>query len=159
MRPTPAFMLAHPAHLIALGFGTGLAPIGPGTVGTLLAIPFYAVLLGYYSPLEIFALCLALFLVGVWACGRTGRDLGVSDHGGMNWDEVVAFLIVLTFIPTAWTWQLAAFVLFRLFDIVKPPPIRRIDMRVKGGFGVMLDDIFAAFYTLLVLATAKAILQ
>ena len=159
LRLTPAFMLSHPAHFIALGFGTGLAPLGPGTVGTLLAIPLYVVLRGRFTALEILVLCVALFILGIWACGRTGRDLGVSDHGGMNWDEIVAFLVVLTFIPETWAWQLAAFVLFRLFDIVKPPPIRRIDTHVKGGFGVMLDDVFAAFYALLVLAMAKAALQ
>lgn len=158
MRPTPAFMLAHPAHFVAMGFGTGLSPFGPGTVGTLLAIPLYAVLLGYFTPLEVLALCVLLFSIGVWACDRTGRDLGVDDHGCMTWDEIVAFLVVLTFIPPVLNWQASAFVLFRLFDILKPPPIRRLDQRIKGGIGAMLDDLCAAFYTLLVLAVFKLVL-
>lgn len=159
MRPTAAFMLAHPAHFIALGFGTGLAPFAPGTIGTLLALPLYAVLRGWLSELQIFALCLPLFVLGIWACARTGRGLGAADHGSMNWDEVVAFLAVLCFIPATWGWQALAFVLFRLFDILKPPPIRRLETRVKGGFGVMLDDVFAGFYALLVLAIITAVLQ
>lgn len=158
MRPTVAFMLAHPAHFVAMGFGTGLAPIGPGTIGTLLAIPLYAVLLGRFTPLEILALCVLLFSIGVWTCDRTGRDLGVDDHGAITWDEIVAFLVVLSFLPPAWNWQLSAFVLFRLFDILKPPPIRRVDARVKGGIGAMLDDLLAAFYTLLVLSVFKLVL-
>src|SRR5690606_38274610 len=109
MRPTPAFMLAHPAHFVAMGFGTGLSPFGPGTVGTLLAMPLYAVLLGYFTPLEVLALCVLLFSIGVWACDRTGRDLGVDDHGCMTWDEIVAFLVVLTFIPPVLNWQASAF--------------------------------------------------
>jgi len=100
----------------------------------------------------------AFFVVGVWACGRTGRDLGVADHGGMNWDEVVAFLAVLVLTPPALLWQAAAFLLFRFFDVAKPPPIRQIDRAMKGGFGVMLDDVVAAFYTVLVLAVVKRLL-
>lgn len=158
MRPTVAFMLAHPAHFVAMGFGTGLSPIGPGTVGTLLAIPLYAVLLERFTPLEVLALCVLLFSIGVWVCDRTNRDLGVEDHGSITWDEIVAFLAVLTFIPASLNWQASAFVLFRLFDIMKPPPIRRVDTRVKGGIGTMLDDLLAAFYTLLVLAIFKIVL-
>jgi phosphatidylglycerophosphatase A len=158
MRPTVPFMLTHPAHFIALGFGTGLAPFGPGTFGTLLAIPLYVVLAQRFTPLAILLLCVALFVIGIWACGRTARDLGVPDHGAMNWDEVVAFLVVLCFTPAGAGWIIAAFVLFRVFDILKPPPIRHLDAQLKSGFGAMIDDIFAAFYTLLVLAISRAIL-
>ena len=124
-RPGVGFLLAHPAHFIALGFGTGLSPFAPGTVGTLLAFPLYAVLAYWFAPEWVGAAIAAFFLIGIWACGRTGRDLGVADHGGMNWDEVVAFLGVLVFTPPGLAWQAAAFVAFRFFDIAKPPPIRR----------------------------------
>jgi phosphatidylglycerophosphatase A len=154
-RPTAGFLLAHPAHFIALGFGTGLAPVAPGTLGTLLAIPLYDALAEWLAPPALGGTIAGLFLVGVWACGRTGRALGVADHGGMNWDEIVAFLAVLLLAPPGWGWRAFAFVAFRFFDIVKPPPIRHLDRTVKGGFGVMLDDAVAAFYALLALAAAR----
>jgi phosphatidylglycerophosphatase A len=154
-RPTAGFMLAHPAHFIALGLGTGLSPIAPGTVGTLLAIPLYAALARWLAPPGLALAIAALFVLGIWACGRTGRALGVADHGGMNWDEIVAFLAVLLLTPAGWWWQVFAFAAFRFFDIAKPPPIRHLDRTVKGGLGVMLDDAVAAFYTLLVLAAVK----
>lgn len=157
-RPGVGFLLAHPAHFVALGFGTGLSPVAPGTVGTLLAFPFYAVLDYWFAPEWVAAAIAAFFVLGIWACGRTGRDLGVADHGGMNWDEVVAFLAVLFLAPPGLAWQAAAFGLFRLFDVAKPPPIRHVDRKLKSGFGVMLDDVVAAFYTVLVLAAAKRIL-
>lgn len=158
-RPSAAFLLSHPAHFIALGFGTGLAPFAPGTIGTLLAFPLYALLARWLSPVGVLALLPGLFAVGVWACGRTGRALGVADHSSMNWDEIVAFLLVLVFTPPGLVWQAAAFGAFRFFDILKPPPIRYIDRTVKGGFGVMVDDLLAAFYALLVLAAARMALQ
>lgn len=154
VRPGPRFLLSHPAHFIALGFGTGLAPVAPGTVGTLLGFPLYHAMAPSLAPLEM-ALALALlFLLGVWACQRTGRDLGIADHGSMVWDEVVAFAAVLMFTPPGLVWQVFAFLAFRVFDVLKPPPIRWVDARWKGGFGVMADDILAALYTLLVLALA-----
>ncbi len=103
------------------------------------------------------AVLVGLFALGVWACARTGRALGVADHPGMVWDETVAFLLVLFFIPPALVWQAWAFLLFRLFDILKPPPIRQADRRFKSGFGVMFDDLLAAGYTLLVLALWKTL--
>jgi phosphatidylglycerophosphatase A len=156
-RPSAGFLFSHPAHFIALGFGTGLAPVVPGTIGTLLAFPFYAALARWIDPIGILALVPVLFAVGIWACGRTGRALGAADHPGMNWDEIVAFMLVLVFTPPSLVWQVAAFGAFRLFDIVKPPPIRCLDRTVKGGFGVMLDDLLAAFYALLLLALAKLV--
>jgi phosphatidylglycerophosphatase A len=158
MRPSAGFLVSHPAHFIALGFGTGLSPVAPGTVGTLLAFPLYAVLAARLPPGLVAAVVAALFALGVWACGRTGRDLGVADHPGMNWDEIIAFLGVLLLAPPGLAWQAAAFVAFRAFDIAKPPPIRHVDRTVKGGLGVMLDDVVAAFYALLVLALAKRLL-
>ena len=154
-RPTPGFLIAHPAHFIALGFGTGLSPVVPGTFGTLLAIPLFALLAQSLSPLGIAATIAALFMLGIWACGRTGRDLGAPDHGAMTWDEVVAFLAVLLLAPPGGWWTLGAFVAFRFFDMVKPPPIRYVERALKGGLGVMADDAVAAFYTLLLLAVAK----
>ena len=98
---------------------------------------------------------MVFFAIGVWACEVTGRHLGVADHGAMVWDEVVAFLLVLAIVPRELAWQAAAFVAFRFFDVVKPPPIRQLELRFSGGFGVMFDDLLAAGYTLLVLAVIK----
>jgi len=166
-RPGPGFALAHPAHFIALGFGTGLAPLAPGTVGTLLAFPLFILLgwllptvsvFGVVVPLYLFGVIVLFFGIGVWACARTGRDLGIADHSAMNWDEVVAMLLILVFTPSSWAWWAFAFFAFRFFDVVKPPPIRDIDRAMKGGLGVMFDDIVAAFYTLLLIALVKRIL-
>jgi phosphatidylglycerophosphatase A len=153
--PTARFAFAHPAHVIALGLGTGLAPVAPGTVGTALAFPIFMLLDRWLDAPWFFAVIVAFFAIGVWACGRTGRDLGVADHGAMNWDEVVAMLLILLIIPDEWEWWLFAFFVFRFFDVLKPPPIRYIDSTMKGGLGVMFDDIVAAFYTLLVVAAVQ----
>ena len=150
--PTLRFMLAHPAHLVALGFGTGLSPIAPGTVGTLLALPLDALLRATVNDVGYALAVVVAFAVGVWAADRTGRDLGVSDHGAIVWDEVVAFLGVLYFVGAEPVHQAFAFLLFRLFDIVKPPPAGLIDREWHHGIGVMADDLVAAGYTLLVLA-------
>ena len=146
--------MRRPAHVIAYGFGAGLAPFAPGTFGTLLAWPFGWLLGGAPAAVALAAVA-ALFLLGVWACGVTGRDVGVHDHGAMVWDEFVAFLLVLSIVPRTLAWQAAAFVLFRAFDIVKPAPIRWFERRYTGGFGVMFDDLLAAGYTLVALALAK----
>lgn len=149
MPPDFKFVVSHPAHLIAFGFGSGLAPLAPGTVGTLLGLPLFwlTVAIAPDLPNQIILL-IAAFLLGVWACGRSGRALGVADHGGMVWDEIVAFALVLLFTPTGWPWIVAAFALFRLFDILKPWPIRLADTRLKNGFGVMFDDLLAAAYAI-----------
>jgi phosphatidylglycerophosphatase A len=153
------FVYAHPAHFIAFAGGVGLAPFAPGTFGTLIAFPLFSLLSGYAAQwMQIFDLII-FFIVGAWACGITGRSLGVADHGGMVWDETVAFALVLFFTPAGWLWQWAAFGLFRFFDIVKPAPIRYFDRKLKSGFGVMFDDLLAAGYTLLVLAAAKTLLD
>jgi phosphatidylglycerophosphatase A len=158
-RPGARFAFSHPAHVLALGFGAGLSPFAPGTVGTLVAIPLWWWVAGIGEPLPLLGLLLLLFAAGVWACELTGRHLGIADHGAMCWDEVVAFLLVLALTPDDPWWQAAAFFLFRAFDVVKPPPIRKIEKRLKGGFGVMFDDILAAGYTLLVLALVKRFLS
>ena len=144
--PDARFLVSHPAHFIALGFGSGLAPKAPGTFGTLAAIGLYWLLALVLPPVVIAFLAIPLFFVGVWACDRTGRDLGVADHGAMVWDEIVAFLPLAALSSAAWWLQLVAFGLFRLFDIWKPPPIRALEANVKGGMGVMLDDVVAAAY-------------
>ena len=148
--PDARFLLSHPAHFIALGFGAGLAPKAPGTFGTLAAVPIYWALALVLPPLAIAFLSIPLFFAGVWACERTGRDLGVSDHGSMVWDEIVAFLPLLAVSSQDWRLQAYAFVLFRIFDIWKPPPIRELERNVKGGMGVMIDDVVAAFYAYVV---------
>jgi phosphatidylglycerophosphatase A len=155
LRPRPGFAFSHPAHAIALGLGAGLSPYAPGTAGTLAAWAVGAALLPLLSAPAMLALAGALFLAGIWACEVTGRHLGVSDHGAMVWDEVVAFLVILAIIPDELAWQAAAFVLFRFFDIAKPQPVRYFERRYRGGFGVMFDDLVAAAYTLLLLAVFR----
>ncbi len=151
-------MLRHPAHLIALGAGAGLTPIAPGTAGTLVAWLVYIGVAPGRDAWPWLVLLAGLFALGIWACGRTGRALGASDHGAMVWDEIVAFMLVLLFTPAGFLWQAFAFVLFRLFDILKPPPIRYYDRKLKSGFGVMFDDLLAAGYALLVLAGARMLI-
>ncbi|MCW5606426.1 MAG: phosphatidylglycerophosphatase A [Burkholderiales bacterium] len=157
-RPSWGFLLRHPAHFIAFGGGAGLAPFAPGTFGTLLAFPLHWLLTSHLDALPHLATLAVLFAIGVWACRVAGHAAGAPDHGGMVWDETVAFLLVLFFTPDTLYWQAFAFLLFRLFDILKPPPIRYYDRTLKGGFGVMFDDIVAAFYTLLVFALWKTLM-
>ncbi len=162
IRPSARFMLAHPAHILAQGFGSGLSPVMPGTMGTLFAWLSYNVLTvrwpALFTPLNWLLIIAAGFVIGIWACGKTGRDLGVADHGSMVWDEIIAFWLVLVLInPAGFGTQLWAFFWFRLFDMVKPPPIGYFDRHFKGGFGVMWDDILAAFYALLLFALWRSI--
>lgn len=162
VKATARFMLAHPAHIIAQGFGSGLSPIMPGTSGTLYGWLLFAVLSlrwpEIFTPLNWAVIIVLGFALGVWVCEVTGRNLGAADHGSMVWDEIIAFWLVLLFImPADFTTQCWAFIWFRFFDMVKPPPIRYFDRHIKGGFGVMWDDIMAAFYTLLVFALWRAI--
>jgi phosphatidylglycerophosphatase A len=148
--PTWRFILSRPAYFLAFGFGSGLSPKAPGTFGTLVAFPLFWLLAGLSAPIFL-AVVAALFVVGIWVCGAAGKALGVPDHGGIVWDEIVAMLLVLAFAPRTLAGFAAAFVLFRLFDIWKPFPIRWFDRRLKNGFGVMLDDLLAAGYTVLCL--------
>lgn len=158
MRPTARLLMSHPAHFISLGFGAGLSPWAPGTAGTLLAWALYPVIRAPLSEFVFLALLASLFVTGILAAERTGHALGVPDHGGIVWDEMVATWLVLLFTPQTLLWQATAVALFRFFDIVKPPPVRWADRAFKGGFGVMLDDLFAAGYTLLVLAVLVALI-
>ncbi|MES9956459.1 MAG: phosphatidylglycerophosphatase A [Sedimenticola sp.] len=145
----------NPVHLLAFGMGSGAAPKAPGTVGTLAAIPIY---LGvrHLDSVSYLLLVALMFVIGIWLCGRTSSDLGVHDHGGIVWDEWVGFLLALWLIPPGWVWLLAGFLLFRLFDILKPWPIGWLDRRVSGGFGIMLDDLIAGLFALGVLQLAAA---
>ncbi len=159
IKPNWRFLFSHPAHLLAFGFGSGLARKAPGTFGTLVAFPMYWFLAPRMTDLALLLLLAVAFAVGIPVCGRTGKALGVADYGGIVWDEIVAFMLVLLFTPQGWEWSLLAFVLFRTFDILKPPPIRYFDNTWHGGFGVMFDDLLAAGYALLCLAIIKSMLS
>ena len=158
MRPTLRFLLSHPAHCIALGFGSGLSPVAPGTVGTLWAWASFLVIDPRLDDQQWAWALLAAFVVGVWACTRTAQHLGTADPGAIVWDEVLAFWIVLWLVmPTGLGGQFAAFALFRLFDAVKPGPVAWADdlfhgFGWRGGFGIIFDDLVAAFCTLFVIA-------
>ncbi len=146
--PNLRFLLQHPAHLFGLGFGSGLAKKAPGTFGTIVGLPLFWLISIYSVPMQLIMIS-AMFLVGIYFCDATGKALGVSDHGGIVWDEIVAMMLVLTFTPNQWQWWLIAFLLFRLFDIWKPFPIRQCDAKLKNGFGVMFDDLLAAIYAII----------
>lgn len=158
LRPTAAFMLKHPAHLIALGLGSGLSPKAPGTVGSLWGWVSWLLIQHHLStPMQAMVIVVGL-LLGWWACTVTARHLRVCDPGAIVWDEIVAmWLIFFLVMPTDFMGQLAAFALFRFFDAVKPGPVAWADGLFKGfgwrgGFGIVLDDLVAAFCTLLVIA-------
>ncbi len=159
IKPNWRFLFSHPAHLLAFGFGSGLARKAPGTFGTLVAFPMYWFLAPRMTDLALLLLLAVAFAVGIPVCGRTGKALGVADYGGIVWDEIVAFMLVLLFTPQGWEWSLLAFVLFRTFDILKPPPIRYFDNTWHGGFGVMFDDLLAAGYALLCLAIVRSVVS
>jgi phosphatidylglycerophosphatase A len=138
------------AGFFAYGFGSGLAPRAPGTAGTLAALPFAFLL--KQLPLPWYLLVLAgLFALGVYLCGVTSTRLGRHDPGGIVWDEMVGYWLTIALLPLDWIWLLAAFAAFRFFDILKPWPIRAVERRFGGGLGIMLDDIVAALYALVVL--------
>ena len=141
-------VLRNPVHILSFGFGSGLSPVAPGTMGTLIAIPIFLVLT-IFSPIIYFLFVAILFFIGCWASGLTAEALNVPDHPGIVIDEIVGYLITMIFVPITWYWVIFGFLLFRLFDIWKPWPISIIDKQVKGGLGIMLDDVFAALYSLL----------
>ncbi len=157
LQPTFKFLFSHPAHMLSFGFGSGLARHAPGTFGTLVAFPMFWYLAPRLSDAMFIFMLIWLFAIGVWVCDITGHALGVPDYGGIVWDEIVAMLLVLFFTPPGWEWSLLAFVLFRFFDILKPPPIRHFDSNWHGGLGVMFDDLLAAGYALLCMAIIKSI--
>ena len=161
-RPSVAFMLSHPVHWMSLGFGSGLSPIMPGTMGTLFGwLSFYVLTMRWPEifTASVWAAIIVLgFVIGIWLCDKTGQALGVADHGAIVWDEIIAIWLVMLFVmPASFSAQLVAFLIFRAFDMIKPPPIRQFERRFKNGFGVMGDDLIAAFFTLLVLALWRAV--
>ena len=169
LHATPRFMLAHPAHLIALGFGSGLSPKAPGTVGTLWAWLAWLVLSLWLNPLQLGVLIGAGTVVGWWACTRCAQHLGIADPGAIVWDEVVAFWLVLWLAgPLGFVGQLVAFGLFRFFDAAKPGPVAWADALFKlqpgepigwrQGAGILLDDFVAAGCTLAVIAAYRFVL-
>jgi len=143
-------VMTDPVHILAFGFGTGLAPVAPGTVGSLVGVllAWLTLDLGLITQIGI---AVAISVAGIWICGESARRLGIHDHGGIVWDEIAGMYVVLIVAPTTvWAWILA-FGLFRAFDIVKPWPIRDLDHRLQGGVGIMLDDLVAALYAALLL--------
>lgn len=152
--PLALISLKNPWHLLATGFGSGLAPIIPGTMGTLAAIPFYLLLAQLPFYLFVTAVIISA-IVGIKICDITSSDMKVHDHGSIVWDEFVGLWITMSIVPylnlsvTDWKWLLTGFVLFRFFDMVKPWPIGWLDNKVHGGFGIMLDDVVAGFMALI----------
>ncbi|MDE0981884.1 MAG: phosphatidylglycerophosphatase A [Gammaproteobacteria bacterium] len=135
-------ILANPIHLVAFGFGAGLSPKAPGSVGTIVAVLIYLVLPSM-PPIIYAGLVLLSFFFGIWICGKTAEDLGVHDHGGIVWDEFVGYWITMFMAPSGLFWVLLGFVFFRLLDIFKPWPIKWADKELAGGLGIMLDDVLA----------------
>ena len=152
-RPDVRFLLSSPAAFLALGGGAGLVPRAAGTVGSLLAVPLVLALqaLPFGGQIALWALLCA---AGVWLCDRAGRALGEADHPAIVWDEICGTAIVLLLLPHGWGWMVAGFVVFRVFDIIKPWPINVIDRRTGGGVGAMADDLMAGAYAIVLLATA-----
>ena len=146
----PASVWRNPIHFIAFGFGAGISRVAPGTCGTLVAIPVFLLLQDL--TLLVYICCVViLFLSGIWICDVTSRDLGVDDHPGIVIDEITGYLLAMTATPPGWLWIVCGFLLFRLFDIWKPWPIRTIDRNLGGGIGIMLDDIVAGIFTMIIL--------
>ncbi|HIF17610.1 MAG TPA: phosphatidylglycerophosphatase A [Cycloclasticus sp.] len=142
---TPTFkqLLSNPVQMLAFGFGSGLAKKAPGTMGTLVAVPMYYGL-AQFSEGTYLLIMLLVIVSGVWICGKASEDIGVHDHGGIVWDEIAGYLLTMYWVTFSWQNMALGFVLFRLFDILKPWPINWLDRHVEGGFGIMVDDLLAA---------------
>ena len=147
----PNMLMKHPVLILATGFGSGLLPKAPGTYGTLAAIPLYILISGF-DLATYWITFMSLFLIGILICKKAAEVLDVHDHPSIVWDEIVGYLITMYSLPQNWTLVIAGFILFRFFDIVKPWPIRTVDKTVKGGLGIMLDDVIAG-------AAANIVLQ
>jgi phosphatidylglycerophosphatase A len=147
---TLKFLFAHPAHFIALAFGAGLAPFAAGTFGTLAAVPIYWALALVLPPYAIALLCVPLFFLGVWACDITAKNIKIKDPNCICIDELVAVLPLLALTHQSIILQAIAVISFRVFDILKPWPVSLADRKIEGGFGVMMDDLFAACYAYLI---------
>jgi len=140
--------LRNPIHLLAFGLGSGCAPKAPGTFGTLAAIPFWWLLLQDVPLIPYLCVLIAGFAFGVYLCEQTSKDLGVHDHGGIVWDEWIGLWITFIALPSGIEWIIIGFALFRFFDILKPWPIKWLDEKVHGGFGIMIDDVLAGVFAL-----------
>ncbi|ASK70090.1 phosphatidylglycerophosphatase A [Shewanella bicestrii] len=150
--------LKNPVHFLALGFGSGLAAKAPGTFGTLAAVPLYLLLA--QLPLSWYlVVTLVCVLAGIYICDKAAKDMGVHDHGAIVWDEVAGLLITMIAAPAGVLWLVVGFVLFRLFDIIKPWPIRWLDAKVEGGFGIMIDDVLAGIFALIGVQVLAAFIQ
>lgn len=146
----PQSVWENPLHFVTFGFGSGAMPYAPGTFGTLASIPFYLI----FSHLvwwQYLIVTIVIALLGMYLCGRTCKEIGVHDHPGTVFDEFVGFFVTMICAPKGWMWVVLGFVLFRIFDICKPAPIHWIDKNVHAGFGVVLDDILAGVYALIIL--------
>ena len=155
--PVPLQLLLHPAHFLSLGFGSGLSPWMPGTAGSAAGVLVFF-LLGGLGWLSYLLIVITLLLAGVYLCGKTARALKAHDHPAIVWDEIVGILITFFMLPREGFWIVSGFLLFRFFDIVKPWPISLADRHVKGGLGIMLDDVIAALFALLIIQAALYLL-
>jgi len=143
-------IMRDPIHWLAFGFGSGCSPFAPGTFGTLAAIPVFLLL--DLTPLWLYLfITVIMFIIGIWLCDVTTKKLGVHDHSGIVWDEIVGYLVTMIAAPKGWLWIVIGFVLFRFFDILKPWPISVADKRISGGFGIMVDDVLAGIAAFVVL--------
>ena len=150
--PLERVTLRNPIHFLALGFGSGLLHPAPGTWGSLVGVIVGALLLPLLCAKTFFILTALCFFLGIGLCERTSHDMGIHDHGSIVWDEIVAVFLVLLAVPqVSLFWCTIAFLTFRLFDILKPYPIRYFDEKLTNGFGIMVDDILAAGYSILVI--------
>ena len=146
----PRSVWRNPIHFMAFGFGSGALPIAPGTWGTVAGVPIYLFICDF-SFNTYLIITLIINFVGVWLCHKAAKDVGVHDHPGIVWDEISGYLITMIAAPVSWLWIILGLILFRVFDIWKPFPIRFIDSAVKGGLGIMLDDVLAAIYAWIVM--------
>ncbi len=156
--PIPETVWQNPLHFVAFGFGTGTLPFAPGTFGTLIAIPFYLAM-EHLSPLMYLLITILVTLVSIWICNKVTNEIGVEDHQGMNLDEIVGFLVTMFYAPHGWHWIVLGFLLFRLFDIWKPWPVRYVDEHMTGGLGIILDDVLAGIYSCLILQLLAFVLK
>jgi len=143
-------VMKDPVHILAFGFGTGLAPVAPGTFGSLPGLLLFWLTVDFGLNVQI-GVAVAIALAGIWICGESARRIGVHDHGGIVWDEIVGMYVTLLAAPLSVTGWVLAFILFRVMDIVKPWPIRDLDHSMRGGVGIMLDDLAAALYAAILL--------
>jgi phosphatidylglycerophosphatase A len=155
--PSARTVFTDPVHFLAFGFGAGLSPVAPGTAGTVVAVGLELLLRPLGWPLRVAAVLLVC-VAGVWICGESARRLRAHDHPGIVWDEFAGYLLAMLAAPPGWPWVVAGFVLFRLFDILKPWPIRDLDHGIGGGLGIMLDDLVAGVFAGLLLLAGRALL-